>query len=191
MDLKRLRPVILEGLLLPSTRQIAKPLHPGAVLREQGLPAIRVSRTELARMLGITTLQLRSILQEEKSITPDVAASLGKIFGNGAKAWIAMQAAHDGWVAEHEVDVSSVPALAAPLLAIASNEGPQPLAPAPRRAALLLVAAGAVLVLLVAMGVVFMALLPFFLGAAFIAGGVTYGALQRLQLRRSSKINKG
>ena len=38
---------------------------------------------------------------------------MGKLFGNGAGLWVRMQAAHDLWHAEREVDVSGIPALRA------------------------------------------------------------------------------
>jgi antitoxin HigA-1 len=44
---------------------------------------------------------------------PDVAARLGKAFGNGAEIWLRMQAAHDAWHAEREVDVSNIPTIRA------------------------------------------------------------------------------
>jgi plasmid maintenance system antidote protein VapI len=39
---------------------------------------------------------------------------LGKLFGDGAGIWLRMQAAHDAWHAEREIDVSNVPTLVEP-----------------------------------------------------------------------------
>jgi plasmid maintenance system antidote protein VapI len=36
---------------------------------------------------------------------------LGKLFGDGAGIWVRMQAAHDTWHAEREVDVSNIPTI--------------------------------------------------------------------------------
>ena len=38
---------------------------------------------------------------------------MGKLFGDGAGLWVRMQAAHDLWHAERDVDVSGIPALTA------------------------------------------------------------------------------
>jgi antitoxin HigA-1 len=46
-------------------------------------------------------------------VSPNVAALLGKMFGEGVGTWLHMQAAYDAWHAEREVDVSHVKALKA------------------------------------------------------------------------------
>jgi antitoxin HigA-1 len=40
--------------------------------------------------------------------TPTIAAKLGKMFGGGPGIWLNMQAAHDAWHAERDVDVSGI-----------------------------------------------------------------------------------
>jgi plasmid maintenance system antidote protein VapI len=40
-----------------------------------------------------------------------VAAGIGKLIGNGPAIWLRLQAAHDAWHAEREVDVSKIPTL--------------------------------------------------------------------------------
>lgn len=89
------------------------PTHPGEVLREDILPAVTQSKTEIAGLLGISRQHLYDILNEKKPVTPTVAARLGKLFGNGASLWIMMQGAHDAWHAEREVDVSGIPTIRA------------------------------------------------------------------------------
>lgn len=162
-----------------------KPLHPGIFLRDKAFPASRMSRTEMAGVMGMSLTHLRLVMNGKRPVTPDIAACLGKMFGNGPGAWIAMQAAYDEWVALYETDVSSVPALTAPLLAIANDESQLP--SPPRRSGMLLVAAACGLVLLVAIGMIFVALLPVFLCGAFLAGGATVVVLQRLRIRLSGQ----
>lgn len=89
------------------------PMHPGEHLREDVLPAIGKSKAEIARLLGISRQHLYDILEERKPVSPKVAVRLGKLFGDGAGIWLRMQAAHDQWHAEREVDVSSIPTLRA------------------------------------------------------------------------------
>lgn len=62
-------------------------------------------------MLGIPPQHLYDVVQERKPVSPTVAAKLGELFGDGAAAWLRMQAAYDAWHAEHSVDVSSIPTL--------------------------------------------------------------------------------
>ena len=87
------------------------PTHPGRLLRDTVIPATGRSKTEIARLLGISRQHLYDILRESKPVSPAVAVRLGKLFGNGAGLWIRMQAAHDTWCAEREVDVSNIPTL--------------------------------------------------------------------------------
>jgi addiction module HigA family antidote len=89
------------------------PSHPGAMLREDIIPATGKTKVEIARLLGISRQHLHDIMQEKKSISPEVAARVGKLFGGGPGIWIRMQAAHDIWHAERNVDVSKIPTLKA------------------------------------------------------------------------------
>lgn len=88
------------------------PSHPGAVL-DDVLASLGKPKAEIARLLGISRQMLYDILAEKKPITPKVAAKIGKLVGNGPALWLRMQAAHDAWHAEREVDVSNIPTLAA------------------------------------------------------------------------------
>jgi antitoxin HigA-1 len=87
------------------------PVHPGAVLREDMLPASGKKKIEIARLLGISRQHLHDIMVEKKPISPEVAVRIGKLFGGGAGIWVRMQAAHDTWHAERNVDVSGIPTL--------------------------------------------------------------------------------
>src|ERR1051326_6506606 len=89
------------------------PTHPGALLREDILPAIELGKAALAKALGISRQHLYDILNERKPVSPDVAVRLGKAFGDGAGIWLRMQAAYDAWQAERAVDVSKVPRIKA------------------------------------------------------------------------------
>ncbi|MGB8602358.1 MAG: HigA family addiction module antitoxin [Rhizomicrobium sp.] len=87
------------------------PTHPGALLREDILPALGLPKAQVAQALGISRQHLYDILNEKKPVSPEVAARLGKAFGDGAGIWLRMQAAYDAWHAERSVDVSMVPVL--------------------------------------------------------------------------------
>jgi addiction module HigA family antidote len=78
------------------------PTHPGALLREDVIPATGRTKTEIARLLGISRQHLYDILRERKPVSPAVAVRLGKLFGDGAGVWVRMQAAYDTWNAERK-----------------------------------------------------------------------------------------
>ena len=88
------------------------PSHPGAVL-EDIMVDIGMPKAEIARLLGISRQQLYDILAERKPVSPNVAARIGKLLGNGPGLWLRMQAAYDAWHAERDVDVSKIPTLKA------------------------------------------------------------------------------
>ncbi|QPC45056.1 HigA family addiction module antidote protein [Kaustia mangrovi] len=88
-----------------------QPAHPGEVLREDVLPALGKSKTEIAALLGISRQTLYDIMAERQPVTPAMAVRLAKLLGGSPGVWVRMQAAHDIWIAEREVDVSSIPTL--------------------------------------------------------------------------------
>lgn len=89
------------------------PTHPGELLREDVIPATGRTKTELARLLGVSRQHLYDIMGEKKPVSPEVAVRLAKMFRTEPLFWIRMQGAYDAWHAAREVDVSAVPELAA------------------------------------------------------------------------------
>ena len=77
-----------------------KPTHPGAILREDVLPALRMTQTEFAQRLGVSRLTVSDILHEKRPVSVDMAIRLGKLLGNGAGLWLRLQQVLDVW--EHE-----------------------------------------------------------------------------------------
>jgi len=88
------------------------PTHPGAILREDVLPAIGEPVMAVAKKLGVTRQHLHRILAEKAPVTPDMALRLGKFCGNGPALWLRMQQAHDLWHAERALRkvVEKIPA---------------------------------------------------------------------------------
>jgi addiction module HigA family antidote len=80
-----------------------RPTHPGAILREDILPALGLSVSEAARQLGVTRQTLHRIMAEKVSITPEMAVRLGRFCGNGPGLWLRMQQACELWRAEREL----------------------------------------------------------------------------------------
>ncbi len=76
------------------------PVHPGEILREDVLPALRLSVTDAARQLGVARQTLHRILSERAAVTPAMAVRLGKFCGNGPGLWLRLQQTYDLWHAE-------------------------------------------------------------------------------------------
>jgi antitoxin HigA-1 len=79
------------------------PTHPGAILREDVLPALNMPVSDVAKALGISRQQLYRILAERAPITPEMALRIGKFCGNGPELWLRMQVSHDLWHAHQDM----------------------------------------------------------------------------------------
>ena len=92
-------------------RPTRPPTDPGAVLREDILPALRMAVSNAARHMRISRQTLHRILAEQSAITPEMAVRLGKFCGNGPGIWLRMQQAHDLWHAEQALkeEVQAIP----------------------------------------------------------------------------------
>ena len=74
-----------------------RPTHPGTILREDVLPALEMTQKEFASWIGESRLTVSEILNEKRTITPDMAMRLGKALGNGPQIWLRMQQTLDLW----------------------------------------------------------------------------------------------
>lgn len=77
--------------------QTRPPNHPGTLLREVVLPAMKVGITEAALEMSVSRQQLHKILAGDRAITAEMATRLGKYCGNGPELWLNMQGAYDLW----------------------------------------------------------------------------------------------
>ena len=74
-----------------------RPTHPGAILREDVLPTLKMTQKKFAEWIGVSRLTISEILNEKRSISPDMAMRLGKALGNGPEIWLLMQQTLDLW----------------------------------------------------------------------------------------------
>jgi addiction module HigA family antidote len=74
-----------------------KPTHPGAIFREDVLPAINMSVSDVAKALGVSRQLVHRIMIGTAPITPDMALRLGKFCDNGPDLWLRMQTTYDLW----------------------------------------------------------------------------------------------
>jgi antitoxin HigA-1 len=89
---------------LPARQPLKRePTHPGEILREDVLPALRMSVSQAARELGVSRQLLHRILARRAPVTPEMAVRLGKWAGNGPALWLGMQQAFDVWHAEQSL----------------------------------------------------------------------------------------
>lgn len=74
-----------------------KPTHPGAIIREDVLPALGMTQTEFAKRLAVSRLTVSELLHEKRGLSADLAIRLGKLTGTTPESWLRMQEALDLW----------------------------------------------------------------------------------------------
>ena len=95
-----------------------RPTHPGAILREDVLPALGMTQTELAQRLGVSRLSVSDLIHEKRAMTPEMAARIGKLLETSPESWLRMQDAVDLWeVQQHPEKLASIKPIKSALLA--------------------------------------------------------------------------
>jgi len=74
-----------------------RPTHPGELLREEILPAAGVTQKELAAWLGVSRRSVSDLLRERRTLTPDMAHRLARVFKTTPEFWMNLQQAVDIW----------------------------------------------------------------------------------------------
>lgn len=84
------------------------PPHPGEFIVGTYLEPFGVSGRELAVKLDVAASTLSRILNGSSRVSPEMALRLAKTLGRTPESWLAMQDAHDLWVARQNVDLKRV-----------------------------------------------------------------------------------
>ena len=69
--------------------------HPGTVLREDFLRPMNLTASSLATRTKMAATRIGEIVHGRRSISPDTALRLARVFGTSAEFWINLQTAHD------------------------------------------------------------------------------------------------
>lgn len=87
------------------------PPHPGEFIADVYLEPNGISGRELAEKLDVAPFTLSRVLKGSSRVTPEMALRLSKAIGRTPESWLAMQDAHDLWIARQQVDLSAVSTL--------------------------------------------------------------------------------
>ena len=79
-----------------------KPTHPGAILREDMLPSLGMSQTELAKRLRVSRLSVSELLLEKRALSADMAVRIAILTNTTPESWLRMQEALDLWELERD-----------------------------------------------------------------------------------------
>ncbi len=88
------------------------PPHPGEFITDIYLEPNGISGRELALKLDVAPSTLSRILKGSSRVTPEMALRLSKAIGRSPESWLAMQDAHDLWLARQHVNLQRVGKLA-------------------------------------------------------------------------------
>jgi len=84
------------------------PPHPGEFISGVYLDPNNISGRELAKALDVAASTLSRVLNGTARVTPEMALRLSKALGRSPESWLAMQDAHDLWLARQHVDLQGV-----------------------------------------------------------------------------------
>lgn len=101
--------------IVNSRRMKRRPTHPGEMLREDFLPDFNLTVSGLAGAIGVSRQSINELLRERRSISPEMALRLARLFGNSAEFWMNAQRAVDLWDAAESIkkDVDQIKPLSA------------------------------------------------------------------------------
>jgi antitoxin HigA-1 len=74
-----------------------RPTHPGEMLREDFLTDYGLSVSALAEAIGVSRQSVNELLRERRSLSPEMALRLSRLFGNTPEFWLNAQRAIDLW----------------------------------------------------------------------------------------------
>jgi|TARA_B110000196_G_C21096456_1_gene640268 addiction module HigA family antidote len=80
-----------------------RPTHPGEMLREDFLLDFDLSATALAEAIGVSRQTVNELLRERRSVSPEMALRLSRLFGNSPEFWVNAQRAVDLWDASKTI----------------------------------------------------------------------------------------
>jgi addiction module HigA family antidote len=80
-----------------------RPTHPGEMLREDYLSDYGLTVAGLADALGVSRQTVNELLRERRSLSPEMALRLSRLFGNSPEFWLNAQRAVDLWDAAQAI----------------------------------------------------------------------------------------
>jgi len=84
------------------------PPHPGEFIKEIYITPFGLSARKVAGSLGVSPSTLHRLLNQESSISPEMALRLSKTLGRSPESWLAMQDQYDLWHVKKKVNLNRV-----------------------------------------------------------------------------------
>ena len=78
------------------------PSHPGGILKRQYLDELHITISDFAAGIEVSRKAISSIVNERKSITPEMALRFAAALKTTPQFWINLQSNYDLWKATHK-----------------------------------------------------------------------------------------
>jgi len=89
---------------IPNKRERrVRPTHPGEMLREDFLPDYGLTVSSFAKSLGVSRQTVNELLRGRRTVSPEMALRLSRLFGNSPEFWLNAQRAVDLWDAARNI----------------------------------------------------------------------------------------
>ncbi len=75
--------------------EMCNPLHPGEIIREFCIDALKLTVKDAAKALGVKPKTLSALLNARARINPKMALRLSKVFGRTPEGWLKLQLQFD------------------------------------------------------------------------------------------------
>lgn len=82
---------------MAARRKKMPPTHPGELLRDEIMPALRLTQERLARLLGVSRRTVNEIVREKRIVSADMAHRLAKLLNTTPEFWLGLQQDVDLW----------------------------------------------------------------------------------------------
>jgi len=84
---------VIEGdFFIPEERP---PTHPGEMLRKEFLEPLEMTQRDLAEHMGVHLPRVNEMINGKRSLSPQSAAMLARIFDTSERFWLNLQSAYD------------------------------------------------------------------------------------------------
>lgn len=86
------------------------PPHPGTFIKSVYLDpyANKISRSEIARCLGVARPTFNRLVNGQSNLSPDMAIRLSRVLGGTAQSWLNMQTSYDLYHAEKTIKLNKL-----------------------------------------------------------------------------------
>ena len=89
---------------VPLFEKEVPPVHPGEILLGEFLKPLNMTQSELAEKLGVSFRTINDIVNEKRSISPEMAIKLSELFKTTPQFWMNLQRDYDLWKAYERLE---------------------------------------------------------------------------------------